>query len=65
MADLLEPRELRNRKQSVGTVELQGPGGQIRTVNLEEMTERARVAAESARTAADPLRFWEHPRWGF
>lgn len=45
MADQLEPRELRNRKNSVGTVELQGPGGQVRTVNLEEMTDADRALA--------------------
>jgi len=45
MADQLESRELRNRKNSVGTVELQGPGGQVRTVNLDEMTDADRALA--------------------
>ncbi|KAK4546464.1 hypothetical protein LTR36_002141 [Oleoguttula mirabilis] len=45
MADQLAPTELRQRKQSVGTVELQGPGGVVRTVNLEEMNEADRALA--------------------
>ena len=47
MADQLAPPEMRQRKQSVGTVELQGPNGQVKTVALEEMTEADRqLAAE-------------------
>lgn len=39
--------DLRRRKKSVGTVELQGPNGQTRTVNLEELTEAdAELAAK-------------------
>lgn len=45
MADQLAPTELRQRKQSVGTVELQGPGGVVKTVNLEELNEADRALA--------------------
>ena len=45
MADMLEPKELRQRKNSVGPVELQSPGGRVRTVNLEEMTDADRALA--------------------
>ncbi|KAL9592590.1 MAG: hypothetical protein Q9179_006562 [Wetmoreana sp. 5 TL-2023] len=39
--------DLRHRKKSVGTVELQGPHGQTRTVNLEELTDAdAELAAK-------------------
>ncbi|KAL8719965.1 MAG: hypothetical protein Q9225_003113 [Loekoesia sp. 1 TL-2023] len=39
--------DLRHRKKSVGTVELQGPNGQIRAVNLEELTDAdAELAAK-------------------
>ncbi|KAL8692848.1 MAG: hypothetical protein Q9218_002198 [Villophora microphyllina] len=39
--------DLRQRKKSVGTVELQGPNGQTRTVNLEELTDAdAELAAK-------------------
>ncbi|KAL8724690.1 MAG: hypothetical protein Q9181_006713 [Wetmoreana brouardii] len=39
--------DLRHRKKSVGTVELQGPNGQTRTVNLEELTDAdAELAAK-------------------
>lgn len=38
---------LRHRKKSVGTVELQGPNGQTRIVNLEELTDAdAELAAK-------------------
>lgn len=47
MADQLAPAEVRQRQKSVGTVELQGPGGVVRTVNLEELSEADRqLAAE-------------------
>jgi hypothetical protein len=45
MADSLQVAEMRQRKQSVGTVEMQGPGGVVRTVNLEDMTEADRALA--------------------
>ena len=45
MADELAPREARQRKKSVGTVEMQGPGGVVKTVNLEEMSEADRALA--------------------
>ncbi|KAI4144852.1 MAG: hypothetical protein L6R39_004015 [Caloplaca ligustica] len=39
--------DLRHRKKSVGTVELQGPNGQMRTVNLEDLTDAdAELAAK-------------------
>ncbi|OQO14761.1 hypothetical protein B0A48_00143 [Cryoendolithus antarcticus] len=45
MAELINPGETRQRKQSVGAMELQGPGGTVRTVALEEMTEADRALA--------------------
>ncbi|KAI4256466.1 MAG: hypothetical protein LQ352_002072 [Teloschistes flavicans] len=36
--NLRDLEDLRQRKKSVGTVELQGPNGQTRTVNLEELS---------------------------
>jgi hypothetical protein len=38
MADLMNDPELRQRKQSVGTVEINGPGG-TRVVALEELNQ--------------------------
>ncbi len=38
MADLLNDPELRNRKKSVGTIEISGPGG-TRVVALDELNE--------------------------
>lgn len=47
MADQLAPRELRQRQKSVGTVELQGPHGVVKTVQLEELSDADRkLAAE-------------------
>ena len=37
--------ELRNRKESVGTIELQGPGGQVRTVNVDDLNEADKALA--------------------
>jgi hypothetical protein len=46
MADLLNDPELRQRKRSVGTIEIHGPGGP-RIVNLEELNEAdAELAAK-------------------
>jgi hypothetical protein len=45
MADQLAPADVRRRKSSVGAVELQGPGGVVRTVNLEDMSEADRALA--------------------
>ncbi|KAK5122160.1 hypothetical protein LTR85_004406 [Meristemomyces frigidus] len=45
MADQLAPTELRQRKHSVGTVEMQGPGGVVKTVNLDELNEADRALA--------------------
>ncbi|KAF2767719.1 amino acid transporter [Teratosphaeria nubilosa] len=45
MADQLAPVESRQRKQSVGTVELQSPGGVVKTVNIEEMNDADRALA--------------------
>jgi hypothetical protein len=46
MADLLNDPELRQRKKSVGTVEINGPGG-TRVVALEELNQAdAELAAK-------------------
>ncbi|EMC98071.1 hypothetical protein BAUCODRAFT_32069 [Baudoinia panamericana UAMH 10762] len=45
MADQLAPTELRQRKNSVGAVELQGPGGVVKTVQLDELSEADRALA--------------------
>ncbi|TKA69822.1 hypothetical protein B0A55_07506 [Friedmanniomyces simplex] len=45
MADQLAPRDVRRRKSSVGAIELQGPNGVVKTVNLEELDEADRALA--------------------
>lgn len=45
MADQLQNTQERRRKSSVGAVELQGPGGVVRTVNLEELSDADRLLA--------------------
>ncbi|KAK3669341.1 polyamine transporter tpo5 [Recurvomyces mirabilis] len=45
MADRLAPADVRRRKSSVGAVEMQGPGGTVRTVQLEDMSEADRALA--------------------
>lgn len=45
MADQVAPLDERMRKKSVGTVELQGPNGVVRTVNVEDLSEADRALA--------------------
>lgn len=43
MADQIVSRDMHHRKGSI--VEIQGPGGAVRTVNLDDMNEADRVLA--------------------
>ncbi|KAK0343013.1 polyamine transporter tpo5 [Friedmanniomyces endolithicus] len=45
MADQLAPAAVRRRKSSVGAVEIQGPNGVVKTVNLEGLDEADRALA--------------------
>ncbi|KAK1810558.1 polyamine transporter tpo5 [Friedmanniomyces endolithicus] len=45
MADQLAPAEVRRRKGSVGAVEIQGPNGVVKTVNLEGLNEADQALA--------------------
>ncbi|KAK1053198.1 polyamine transporter tpo5 [Friedmanniomyces endolithicus] len=45
MADQLAPAEVRRRKGSVGAVEIQGPNGVVKTVNLEGLDEADQALA--------------------
>jgi len=45
MADHLAPAEVRRRKGSVGAVEIQGPNGVVKTVNLEGLDDADQALA--------------------
>lgn len=47
MADQLAPATERHRKSSIGAVEIQGPNGVTKTINLEDMSAEDRALAES------------------